>query len=152
MSFMCKTCRVYCLWDSWGPLAIRPYLISCGSLKSPSVLKNNHYLKKNLSLISSLSLSLSLSMALSCSVSLTAASGWPFPQNRNSERVKPILKEFKPTLPSTQKWSVSQKQTLAFGPTKQYPITINNVIIFVYGFCTCNCVYQGIFNEMFVIF
>ncbi|KAL9346803.1 hypothetical protein Peur_061656 [Populus x canadensis] len=65
-------------------------------------------------------------MALSCSVSLTAASGWPFPQNRNSERVKPILKEFKPTLPSTQKWSVSQKQTLAFGPTKQYPITINN--------------------------
>ncbi|KAG6755903.1 hypothetical protein POTOM_039311 [Populus tomentosa] len=65
-------------------------------------------------------------MALSCSVSLTAASGWPFPQNRNTERVKPILKEFKPTLPSTKKWSVSQKQTLAFGPTKQYPITINN--------------------------
>ncbi|KAJ6893299.1 (3S,6E)-nerolidol synthase 1-like [Populus alba x Populus x berolinensis] len=65
-------------------------------------------------------------MALSCSVSLTAASGWPFPQNRNTERVKPVLKEFKPTLPSTQKWSVSQKQTLAFGPTKQYPITINN--------------------------
>ncbi|XP_010999558.1 PREDICTED: (3S,6E)-nerolidol synthase 1-like [Populus euphratica] len=65
-------------------------------------------------------------MALSCSVSLTAASGWPCPQNRNSEKVKSILKEFKPTPPGTQKWSVSQKQTLAFSPTKQYPITINN--------------------------
>ncbi|KAF9672220.1 hypothetical protein SADUNF_Sadunf11G0018000 [Salix dunnii] len=57
-------------------------------------------------------------MAMSSNVYLTAASGSPFPQNRNSERVKHILKEFKPTPASTQNWSISQKQTVISGPLK----------------------------------
>ncbi|KAF9672214.1 hypothetical protein SADUNF_Sadunf11G0017400 [Salix dunnii] len=57
-------------------------------------------------------------MAMSCNVSLTAASGSPFPQNRNSERVKHILKEFKPTPASTQNGSMSPKQTVISGPLK----------------------------------
>ncbi|KAJ6377032.1 hypothetical protein OIU76_026069 [Salix suchowensis] len=57
-------------------------------------------------------------MAMSCSVSLAAASGSPFPQNRNSERVKHILKEFKPTPASTQNWRISKNQTVIPGPLK----------------------------------
>ena len=69
-------------------------------------------------------------MAMSSNVYLTAAYGSPFPQNRNSERVKHILKEFKPTPASTRNWSISQNETLVSGPLK-HRRTINTVSIYM---------------------
>ncbi|KAF9672219.1 hypothetical protein SADUNF_Sadunf11G0017900 [Salix dunnii] len=72
-------------------------------------------------------------MAMYCSVSLTAASGSRFPRNRNSEREKPILKQFKPTPASTQNWSISQKQTLVSGPLKRRRTTTTDVSDFEFA-------------------